>query len=297
VLRTPNFNVQLEVTTRCNDDCLYCPRAAIIKSEVRQIADADLSLFSLIVQQLKAFKPRAKPKLVISISGLGEPLLYPQLLEVVSILRTLGPEVHIRLNTNGILLYGEHARKLINSEIDSLRCSLNLATEQLFHKYRPQGDFNRVKDNIIQFLQLKGARKPRVQVRINGFDVNKPFMKASQRFWSQWLNPNDVFEVGGFSNWAGKITRESYVARPLPPRTPCKYLWNNLTVNVEGDVFPCCLGIADNRESSLCIGNIYEGPTLLELYTGEGLKQLRLHHQQKHYPFPCSLCDSYGSTI
>jgi len=290
VFTTPTFNVQLEVTTRCNDDCLFCPRAQIIKKGIRTLADAPLDLFSLIVPQLAEFKLNK----VVVISGLGEPFLYSQLNQVLQMFKKLGKTVYLGLNTNGILLEGPRAECLIGSNVDALRVALNLATQAAFKKFRRSGDFNKVRDNIIKFLKLKGSRKPRVRVRINHFDVNDIFLNASRRFWSKHLNKNDVFELGGFSNWAGKIDRASWVERPLQPRKPCKYLWTHLTVNLEGDVFPCCIGIAETRDCSLFLGNINEGPTLLELYNGARLKELRLLHQRKDYPFPCSLCDSYG---
>lgn len=243
----------------------------------------------MIVPQLREFKLNK----VVVISGLGEPFLYPQLNQILQMFKKLGKTVYLGLNTNGILLEGERAKSLIGCNVDALRVALNLTTEALFKEFRCSGDFTRVEENIIRFLKLKGSRKPRVRVRINRFDVNDPFMKAARLFWRQWLNENDVFEIGGFSNWAGKIDRRAWVKAPFPPRKPCKYLWTHLTVDLEGNVFPCCIGIAEDRDSKLFLGNINEGKTLLELYNGARLKQLRLQHISKNYPVPCSLCDSY----
>lgn len=284
------FKVVIEVTTRCNADCSFCPRSKIIRSGKRSIADLEDKTLEKVVKDLAEFRDLE----LVWLSGLGEPLLYPNLFDAVDLIRKkLSPTVELRVITNCLLLKGKLAEKIIDSGIDSLVCSLNLANEKLYEKFRRSPDFNTIKKNIIEFLLMKGNQKPAVLLRINEFDVNKPYLAEARSFWSRYLNRNDSFSLGGFSNWAGKIVRESFVSKPIPsPRRPCSFLWNFLTINLEGYVFPCCVALSENSESFLCLGNVRE-KSACELYNSEKLKTLRSLHRKGEYPFPCDLCDSW----
>lgn len=288
------IKVQLEVTTKCNSNCSYCPRDQVIRSGKRQVKDVGISFFEKIVENLLELRRKEQKQLQVSISGLGEPLLYKNLIEAINIIRRLLGRIHIRVNSNSHYLKGETADKLI-TRIDSLTCSLNMATEELYKEYRHNLDYQTAKQNIIDFLRKKGNRRPSVRLRINAFDVNKPHMGKVRRFWSKHLNPIDMISLGGFSNWAGKIDREKFVKRKLPPRKICHYLWGHVTVNLDGEVFPCCMGASENSESNLYLGNIKNQP-LTELYNGEKHRHLRVLHRKKEYPPPCDVCDSWGST-
>ena len=287
------FCVQLEVTTRCNAKCRFCPRAELVAAGKRQLADIDINFFREIVSAVDHLKRALNVSLLVSISGLGEPLLYPHILEAIQAVGSLGPKTQLRLNTNCLNLKGALAEKLVNSGVTYLLCSLSLATPELYEQQKQSPDFQRVKGNILSFLQRKGNRPPSVRLRLNQFDVNLPHLKAASRFWRQHLNQNDKLDPGFFSNWAGKISRADYVKKGLGPRKPCKYLWNHLTINLHGDVFVCCIGISETRQSALYLGNIRKGSTLLQLYNSRRLKRLRAAHRARKYPSPCDVCDSW----
>lgn len=274
------FTFQLELTTYCNLRCSFCPRSEIIKRGIRPLKNIDFSFFKFIVNRLKAFH---KPMLV-SLSGLGEPTLYPKLADAVLLLRSeLGGETILRLNTNATMLNDE---MLINSGLDVLIVGLNLATPDLYEKHTGASNYEELVRNIIRFLQVKGNRKPNVSVRMLGFGPNAPFMEESKRFWTGHLNENDEFRKTHYANWAGKIKQEpSWFSKSHT----CSYLSRYITIDLDGNAYPCSYGPSETPESFLYLGNIKDR-TIAELCRDERLMKLKSLHKTRVYPAPCSVC-------
>lgn len=289
------LKVQLEVTTNCNSNCIYCPRDNIIKSGKRKIEYIEKGELERILEELRKYNEGIQ----ISISGLGEPLLHPSLFDIIKRIKEMLNEkmVHLRLNSNCHLLDEKKVDKIIHLEIDAMTCSLNMATPELYGKFRNNLDYEVAKRNIIKFLELKGDRKPSVRLRINLFDVNIEHLDEAYNFWIDKLNNNDIFSLGRFSNWAGKINRDFFVKSGIKQeRTLCKFLGNHLTINLHGDSFPCCVGIAENRNSDICLGNIID--TSFEYIFGSKIKQMIIEEQMEGiFRSPCNLCDSWGVQI
>lgn len=105
--------IQVEVTTRCNASCLYCPRTVYGAGWVSR----DLS-----TETLQALAPYFSTAHMIHLQGWGEPLLHPDFFEMVGRARKAGCRVSTA--TNGMLLDRETAHRLVASGIDDVAFSL-----------------------------------------------------------------------------------------------------------------------------------------------------------------------------
>lgn len=289
------LGVQLEVTTRCNAHCLFCPRDKTVELQRRPVKNIDWPILVMIVKRLKQTK---YPFDWISISGLGEPLIYPRITEAIQLIKKDFSHTLLRMNTNASLLKGEVAEGLIESGLDRLICSLNIVDKDEYRRNKRISS-SEVTGNIISFLRDKGDRKPDVFIRVNAFDINLPHIKTAKGFWAQYLNSNDRFSMGRFSNWAGKIDRSKFVKHRLKTkRHLCKFLDNEraLAINVDGELYPCCVAIAENKESALYLGNLKDN-TIKELYESGNMLELVLRHSHGDYPIPCDACDSWGIQV
>lgn len=290
-----SFGVQLEVTTKCNSKCAFCPREGIIKSGKRPIADIKIKTFEKILDRLVESGYQFD---WISISGLGEPLMYDFIFTAIREVRKRFPYTFFKMNTNALLVKNNNVKALIDCGLDRLVCSLNAADKQTFEDYK-HIDYDKVEKNIIKFLHDKGSRKPDTYIRVNAFDSNILLMQEARNHWKPYLNCNDRFSPGRFSNWAGKIDRHKFVSHDLTTeRTICKFLDNErvVAINLDGAVFPCCVAIAENGDSQLYLGNILNTP-LRELYESARMEYLQLDHIRGSYPRPCKECDSWGKQV
>lgn len=133
--------LQLEPTTRCNYTCGFCAG--------RHMAQVDMK-FSQFTQLIDAL-PDLKH---IELQGEGEPLLHPQLFQMVNYIRKNLPSTKISLITNGSLFTQDTIEKLLTSGISCLMVSLESADDTQFQSIRG-GKLSRVKRGIANLMETK----------------------------------------------------------------------------------------------------------------------------------------------
>lgn len=92
---------QLELTTRCNLKCHYCPHYPKLP---RPQEDMAWDTFEAALD-LVAFFVRQNTQTELSLTGIGESLLHPRFVEMVAAAReAIGPQRQLTVTTNGLLL-------------------------------------------------------------------------------------------------------------------------------------------------------------------------------------------------
>ncbi len=146
-----------EVSSRCNLACSMCPRS-LGQSPSGQSGDLPVEAFSgleILLSQLDH----------AVLSWIGEPLLHPQLEEILEILNRYDLRVHI--TSNGMLIDEEMARMLVAKRLDSLALSIDAADEATYRRIRQGGSLVKVKDNIRRIQRMKirmGSTHPVLQI-------------------------------------------------------------------------------------------------------------------------------------
>ena len=128
----------IEVTTHCNLSCTMCVRQAWRDPQGSMRAGT----FQAIVEGLRAF-PGLKR---IIFGGYGEPLLHPNLVDMVAQAHSLG--VGVTLLTNGLLLAPALAEALILAGVDTLVVSLDSQHVQAYRQAGKTGGQDLVLDNL-----------------------------------------------------------------------------------------------------------------------------------------------------
>ncbi len=105
--------VQIEVTSRCNARCSYCPRATFASNWLT--GDLDPMLLPGLLEKLR-------PSTLIHLQGWGEPLLHPQLVEMVGTTKRAGHQV--TTTSNGSLLDHAMQEVLVGEGLDVMGLSL-----------------------------------------------------------------------------------------------------------------------------------------------------------------------------
>jgi radical SAM protein with 4Fe4S-binding SPASM domain len=99
----------------------------------------------------------------VTLQGLGEPLLAPDLLAMVEHVKRRGARVGF--NSNATLLTRPLARRLVELELDWLHVSLDGASAATYEAIRDGASFSRVRANLESLLEERraaGAALPRV---------------------------------------------------------------------------------------------------------------------------------------
>jgi MoaA/NifB/PqqE/SkfB family radical SAM enzyme len=146
-LSSPELDwVQVEVTTHCSGSCLYCPRG-VLKSAWRS-RHMPIALFRKLLPSLRNTE-------LVFLQGWGEPLLHPDLFDMVRLCKERGKRVGF--TTNGMLLNDENLSRLVDLELDILAVSLAGTKAGTHDRLRKGTDFRK----IVSSLDLLGRLKAR----------------------------------------------------------------------------------------------------------------------------------------
>src|SRR5436190_762384 len=117
-------SLYLETTNRCDSKCQTCIRTF---ETLEPPADLTLERVRMIAEQFPALDR-------VVLHGIGEPLLNPQIFDIVSYLKTRVAAV--LFNSDAIGLTPARAIRLVESGLDEYRVSMDAATAETFRKLR-----------------------------------------------------------------------------------------------------------------------------------------------------------------
>ncbi len=100
---------QIELTTRCNLRCHYCPHFPELP---RAKVDMDWDTFEAALDLVRYFRAQGT-QTELSLTGIGESMLHPRFVEMVAAARTaIGPRLPLVVTTNGLLMDDEMAQAI-----------------------------------------------------------------------------------------------------------------------------------------------------------------------------------------
>ena len=267
----------VEVTNRCNLRCRMCVRTYLNAIETK---DLSLKEFCLLLDNLTNKTER------ISFAGLGEPLLNPEIVEMIYKCKEHGFPTTIY--TNATLLSPEFSAALLNAGLSGIIFSFDGATEKTYEYYRSGADFNEAKKNILSFLKIKKATGSNVFIEIQMVILKRNFEEIKSFFdmWSiRGVNSirikNDHMCVSGESN----IEKNSFI--PKKKDGFCVMPWRGpATIDVNGNVYPCCV----KSQYNLVLGNIFS-KSIEDLWGSNLINKLRNDFSNKKAKLStCQLC-------
>ncbi len=280
------FMVQVEVTNDCMLDCIMCPHSQL-KEKTGYMT---FELFKKIIDECSQHYPLGD----LVFSGMGEPLLHPQLLEMSKFAKSKGiPKV--RVITNAILLTREKTAEILkDSGFDEIGLSLDAVTQETYQKIKGSSNFQTVQDNIAHFLNQKKEKKrwkPFVSLHILKIRETVSEINDFLKKWSPLLGKGDRILIKDVHNFAGQVEdrrleEQIYKAK----RFPCRQLWEFLYISWNGDVMPCCMDVF----RKLKIGNLCKS-SLEELWNSSFIQEIRqIHLQGRYEEIPlCSHCGNW----
>ncbi len=131
-LRPHPSKLFVEVTTRCNLRCRMC---------VKQAGGEELAEGDLAPEVFEALGPAFPHLQGLILSGIGEPLLHPLLETFIRRARQdLPPAAVVGFQTNGVLLDGARAHRLLDAGLDRICLSMDAVSPRTFRRIREGGE-------------------------------------------------------------------------------------------------------------------------------------------------------------
>jgi len=246
-----------------------------------------IKLFHKIIDESILYGKR----LIITINKDGEPLLHPELPQMIQYAKDKKAAFKINFYTNGILLTEEKSLELIKSGLDTIHISIDAFTNETYKKVKNCQKLNIVEENVKKLIELKKklySKTPLVIVKIIHTRDTRGEIKLFKKKWHQIA---DFIEIGEYHTWDGSLNSSAISGDPetiqKTERYPCTFLWYNPVILWDGRVTTCCV----DYQGKGIIGNMNEDP-LAKIWQGEILQKIRKAHlEDKYDSIPlCSRC-------
>lgn len=257
--------IYIEITNVCNLSCSFC----IGNVRVPRFMSTDE--FSHVIQQAKPYTSH------IYLHVLGEPLLHPQLEELLAVANYFGMNVNI--TTNGTLL--SKTQKILLNTPALRKVSVSLHSMEPGSAYCKE-EYLRDVASFVSAATGKGVFCELRMWNLGANDIdNEAIFNPLCRFLGldnaeQEAALNKICETGNTTLapklFLGKAARFTWPSMD-EPRTEqpifCHGLRNQMAVLSDGTVVPCCL---DSR-GDIALGNVFETP-LAQILSGERAQAL-----------------------
>ncbi len=254
------LTLTIESTAKCNLFCPMCLRERLYLPP----KDMELPLFRKIIDEASEFLEFAVPY------GLGEPLLNPEIFDMIAYCKKKG--IPAGISTNATVLNEDNSRRLIESGLDYIIFAFDGATRETYETYRKGASFDKVRDNIHAFLRIKRSMRSKIFCAVQMVALKENFQEAQAvtQMWSREgvevrIKKDEIHNEG--SAIPGATTN-----RPAM-RHPCYHLWRGpMYIHYDGTTFPCCYILPEEA-----IGNVKRN-NLKEIWNSEKMVRLREAH-------------------
>ena len=272
------YVLKIESTNICNQRCPFCldRDRSKIDEEGRGFGKMHVECFQRIIDVL------APTAMRLNLYGSGEPVLYPDIYEMIRY--AADRNIGVTISANLSAFKPENAEKLVLSGLEHLIVSCHGASPETYDKYNVGGDFWRTQENMRAICDAKqrlGRKLPFVDWQFLRFSHNQheiPKARAMAKDIGvnaiRFINPNippehkDEWrprrddELSDANRGEGKVQASpgvhmdeeaKAVARgekvaavatkaPKAQVDPCSWLYRSIFFNWDGGVLPCCDG-------------------------------------------------------
>ncbi|GHU79449.1 radical SAM protein [Clostridia bacterium] len=268
------FSAFVFPTTFCNFKCVYCAHSLSREEMKKQYGfekqTMSMETYALVIEQLRQFP---KPLKLLSLTGHGEPLMNPNLPEMVKLAKDAGVAKRIEIISNASLLTHECSDALIGAGLDGLRVSLQGMNAE---KYKEVCGWDLDFDEFIGNLRYFYEYKDNCDLFVKIMDVAledgedelfyKTFDPISDRMYIEKCRP--VYSGVEFTENLRSEVLDRY-GNTHERREVCPLCFFMISVFPDGDVEPC-----DTIYKPIVLGNIHN-ETLTEMFGGERLREFQ----------------------
>jgi len=313
-------SLYLEATNRCDSKCQTCIRTF---ETLEPPADLTLERVQAIVAQFPILDR-------VVLHGIGEPLLNPQIFDIVAYLKTRVASV--LFNSDAISLTPARIRRLIDSGLDEYRVSMDAATATTYRRLRGVDRFERVTGNLARLLARQrelGRTTPRVSLWFTATRSNIEELPGFVQLAAD-LGVGEVYVQRLVFNGLGLATeanalhgrlralelarlaeaealaarhgialRASGLTSPLAslqtsdearPWSGCQRPWSLAYVTANGNVLPCCISPWVAHDYAGLILGNAFGEPFGKIWDGARYQKFRTDFETATPPDPCRGC-------
>jgi radical SAM protein with 4Fe4S-binding SPASM domain len=221
---------------------------------------------------------------------MGEPLMHPQIIEMISMAKNAGIE-KVGLSTNAFFLDQEMGQGIVASGLDRLECSVDAVGEEEFQEIRGSPYYGKITQNIQNFFRHKkeiGAIKPVTSIQYMSCSVPSGDRESDIiRSWKDWLGNEDfIMSIRDYS-FAGTIRRASQKEN----RLPCQWIFRYAVILWDGTMVMC----GSDFDGQFPMGNVNQ-MSIVKIWKGAEFEAVRELHRSRSWSghHLCNGCDDWA---
>lgn len=284
------FELHLELTNVCNANCVFCP----YQFQTREFMFMTDEVFYKAVNDFVTCGGGSVGLTPI----VGDALIDPKFVQRVRYLRSLPQIDRIWVTTNAILLDKHGVTEVLNSGLSAITISTSGFDEDTYRRIYRSAAYKRVRENILNLLEENSLRPDPIPIAI-GLRSDRPLKKVlmDPDFQAILSYKPEIDFTWSFTSANGRITRsllpEGMRLRTVSSRSePCVQTYNGPVVLADGNVMVCSCVASMDALGDLGVGNVRQ-ENLLDIWTGEKVKKLRLSFDSSALNKTCAGCDMY----
>jgi len=253
------LTIDIEITNRCNATCHFCPRDATPHQGIMTVETFERAL-SRAVEYREVVKDVSGLDVVVSLCGLGEPLINKNTVDFVRKVKAAG--FKCSMSSNGALLTEEKANALLDAGLDEIYINISDIHDEYERIYNLP--FDSTCENITRFARMAEGRCTPVIILVDHRN-NRDHIKAMEAFWRERglkkFHDYSVINRGGalfvehmqFEQYAEMVQARNELSeggvQPL-----CGAPWGFLFIGYDGNYYLCC---SDWRKQA-SLGSVFD---------------------------------------
>lgn len=257
--------VELEVTNRCNLDCIFC-----LHQRIEDMGNMPFATFKKIIDET------SEHGAALRIHGWGEPLAHKDAVKQVRYAQQKG--VPTKLFTNGILLTEKSMLGFIEAGLTELQFSMQGLNKQQYEAMRVKARYEDFRAKVLLAHEIRtreGSARPYISIltSIINSDLDTATIDGFKAEWLPYVDKLAVdYTMFDFVKDSGRVKQYLPFQRSGKEYRPCVDTLLKITIHWNGDIKVCNNDYASLPEYTL--GNILD-MTLHEAWHSEKMSRHR----------------------
>lgn len=258
--------IEIETISACNAKCIMCP---IHEPDFKRKGIIKDSLFNKAVSEISNYSDWIN---FVCLSRNGEPLLDKKLSFRIKQLKDAGVK-YVTFSTNASLLDKKMGLDLIDAGLDEIRISIDGYTKETFEKIRKGLNFDVVKENTLNFINLRDQYGAKLSIHIRLVEQKENLLEIVdwKNYWLSKVLKTDTVTSKKAHSWGNKLTAYENREGKLTP--PCISPFSTIEILYDGTV-PLC---GCDYKPSVILGDL-NNSTIKEVWQSDIIEKIRAKH-------------------
>lgn len=225
------------------------------------------------VEQVERIADQLSEDVRVTLAGIGDPLLHPNMFEIIDALHTRGVRA-IHVETDLLPENSQAIDRLADSDVDIVSVHLPAMSSPTYEAVMGVDRFTDVIENIRTFMLRRQARRRGTPILCPVFMKCSANLAEMEAWYDQWLRALGAAVISGPSDFAGLIPDVAVADMSPPKRKACNRIFSRMMILSDGRVVSCDQDVTGQQ----VMGKTNDMP-LAEIWRN-GFEPLRTSHRK-----------------